>query len=98
MSTTLWGSIAANATATSSSGGYTVASTSTGIYVITFSVPFRGLPSIVATQNNFGNTNEDNTDGVAVPLVSSNSATFVTGDAGGNKQNRAFSFVAIANT
>jgi hypothetical protein len=98
MSTTLWGSVAANASTISTSGGYSVASTSAGIYVITFTTAFRQAPAIVATQNNFGNTNEENTDGVAVPLVSTTSATVITGDASGNKHNRGFGFIAIGNT
>jgi hypothetical protein len=94
MSTIVWGSIAANATITSSSGGFTVKSGGTGIYIITFSAAFAGIPAIVATQNNYGSTGESNVDGVAVPVISTTSAQVITGDSGGNKQNRAFGFIA----
>ncbi len=98
MSTTLWGSIAANGSNISSSGGFSVANTDHGIYVITFSAAFRQPPAIVATQNNYGNTDQENTDGIVVPLISTTSATFVTGDANGNKSNRAFAFIVTGNT
>jgi hypothetical protein len=91
----LWGSIAANGGISTSSGGFTVSNPSAGIYVIHFSPSFTSVPSVIVTQTNYGNTNESNTDGATVPLVSSYSATIITGDGGGNKTNRAFSFVAI---
>lgn len=91
----LLGSIAANGGVSNSSTGFTVTNPSAGIYVIHFSPAFTSVPAVVATQTNYGNTGESNTDGAAVPLVSKSSATIITGDGGGAKQNRAFSFVAI---
>jgi hypothetical protein len=91
----LWGSIAANGAITNSSGGFTVSNTGPGVYTINFTTPFLVVPAVVATQNNFGSTGESNVDGVAVPVVTTSSAQFVTGDSAGNKGNRAFGFTAI---
>jgi hypothetical protein len=81
----------------SGSGDFSVTNVETGVYVVGFSSRFNGVPAVVATQNRFGSVGEANTDGVAAPLVSEGSATLVTGDGNGSKQNRNFAFIAIGN-
>ena len=87
----------ADGSVASGSEDFSVTNVETGVYVIGFRSNFIGLPAVVATQNRFGGVNESNLDGVAVPLVAAGSATAVTGDGGGSKQNRAFGFIAIGN-
>jgi hypothetical protein len=76
---------------------FSVTNVEKGVYVIGFTSNFHGLPAVVATQNRYGNVKQDNTDGVAVPMVASGSATLVTGNNGGSKENRSFGFMAIGH-
>jgi hypothetical protein len=94
---TIWGSVNADGSIANGSEDFTVTNVETGVYVIGFRTNFIGLPAVVASQNRFGNVGEANTDGVAVPMVAAGSATAVTGDGGGKKQNRAFGFIAIGH-
>jgi hypothetical protein len=91
------GIVAADGKVLSGSGDFPVTNVETGIYVVGFSDSFRGVPAVVATQNRYGATRPDNTDGVAAPLVSEGSATLVTGNSGGSKENRSFGFIVIGN-
>jgi hypothetical protein len=100
---TVWGSVNADSSIASGShesGGegfdFTVTNTRAGVYVVGFlGVAFKRLPAVVATQSRGGSTDEWNTDGVVVPMISQGSATIVTGSADASKQNRSFSFIAI---
>jgi hypothetical protein len=76
---------------------FSVTNVETGVYVIGFTTNFVGLPAVVATQNRYGAVGQDNTDGVAMPLVSPGSATAVTGNSNGSKENRSFAFIAIGH-
>jgi hypothetical protein len=95
---TLWGNVDTNGNVVTGSGGFQVEQQATGKYLITFSPTFSGEPAIVGSQVNFGNSGEDTRDNVIFPYLSSSSATAVTGDASGDPQNRAFSFIVIGNS
>jgi hypothetical protein len=94
---TIWGSVTSDGEIMSGSGDFSVTNVETGVYVVGFSSSFKGVPAIVATQNRCGSVGEFNTDGVTAPLVSEGSATLVTGDGNGSKQNRNFAFIAIGH-
>jgi len=92
---TLWGTINADGSIASGSGGFNVILTQPGQYVISFQHLFTGLPSIVGSQTRFGSLGESSTDGVVFPQLNNASTVAITGDGGGNHQNRNFSFIAI---
>ncbi len=94
---TIWGSINANGTKASGEN-YSVTLLETGVYVISFEPVFNGLPAVVGSQTRYGNIKEHNTDGVAFPLLSYATATAVTGNGDGSKENRDFSFIATGLT
>ncbi|AIO65358.1 hypothetical protein [Burkholderia oklahomensis] len=91
----IWGSVNADGTIKSGSGNFAVERIDTGKYTVSFNAGFSTVPAVVATQNNYGGTNESNLDGVAVPFVNQNSFQANTGDGGGKPQNRSFGFIAI---
>jgi hypothetical protein len=96
----LWGTINADGESVNNSGGFSVAKKGTGEddegqYEITFTVEFNSMPAIVATQTNSGNLSEANTDGIVVPILTSGSATLITGNNKSTPENRSFSFIAI---
>ncbi|MDN7919233.1 hypothetical protein QZM99_14180 [Burkholderia gladioli] len=98
MASTVWGSVDQDGNILSGSGDFSVENPSSGIYKIIFENTFNGIPAVVATQNNWGKTSEQNTDGVVVPVVNNNYCNIVTGNASGSQQiNRAFGFIAIGN-
>ncbi|MGJ4953736.1 hypothetical protein [Bradyrhizobium sp. HKCCYLS20291] len=100
---TVWGVINPNGTIQQgSSANFTVASTQTGVYTITFNPPFVNPPAIVATQCQFDSApgtpiNESPSDGVACPQVTASNATVVTGNSTGAWTARTFSFVAMGS-
>jgi hypothetical protein len=94
---TIWGSVNADGSIASGSEDFSVTNVETGVYVIGFTTNFRSLPAVVASQNRYGSVGEYNTDGVALPMVTASSATAVTGDSGGKKQNRSFGFIATGH-
>lgn len=91
----LWGAINADGLTVGGSGGFKVDSQGSGKYVITFATPFNSLPAIVATQTNSGSLSEANTDGVVVPILTTSSATIITGNNKSTPENRSFSFVVV---
>jgi hypothetical protein len=94
----LWGSINADGTIASGSGGFSVtAQGSSGQYVISFRTLFQGVPAVVGSQNRFGGLNESSLDNVVFPLVDSGTATALTGDSDNHQQPRNFAFIAIGN-
>jgi hypothetical protein len=90
--TILWGSINADGTIASGSGGFWVGRQAPGLYVITFP-SFAQPPAIIGSQTR--NRSVDNRDGMVFPWVNSNYAIAVTGNANGNQENRSFSFIAL---
>ena len=90
----IWGSINANGTIASGEN-FTVSRIGTGVYEISFHSPFNGLPAVVGSQNRFGELNEASTDDVAFPFVSNGATTAVTGNNGGEHEDRNFAFIAI---
>jgi hypothetical protein len=93
--TILWGTINADGTIESSSGGFTVTpGDEDGHYAIAFAVPFNTIPSIVGSQIGFGG-NENPLDNIVFPKLNNEYAKAITGDAQGNARNRSFSFIAI---
>ncbi|QAU25544.1 hypothetical protein EO087_14325 [Dyella sp. M7H15-1] len=68
--------------------------TGAGTYLINFSPAFNHLPAITGSQWGFG-TSQNTKDNVTFPLLSANQSTVFTGDAGGNRSDRNFSFIAI---
>ena len=91
----LWGAINADGLTLAGSGGFKVSSQGSGKYVISFSAPFNSMPAIVATQTNSGSLSEANTDGVVVPILTTSSATLITGNNKSTPENRNFSFVVV---
>ncbi len=96
--TTLWGSIHSDGTIKSSGGGFSVSRQGTGQYVISFRTQFVNIPSMVATQTNWGKLDERTTDGAVIPFLDSGEATVLTGNSDGTHDDRSFSFIAIGNT
>jgi hypothetical protein len=79
--------------------GFTVAHLATGIYEITFAVPFSGLPSASATQifpdvNSFG-SNGDTRDNAVINGISTTRLRIITGDSGGSLSDRQFTFTVM---
>ena len=92
----LWGVVNSKGELISDSGGVSVSKPrDAGQYVINFPNQFSSLPAIVATQTNSGNLTESNTDGIVVPLLSTASATLITGNNKSTHDDRNFSFIAI---
>jgi hypothetical protein len=95
----LWGVINSDGTIVAGSGGFTVPPPqAAGQYVINFPNQFSSMPAMVATQTNSGNLTEANTDGTVIPLLSTNSATLITGNNKSTPENRNFSFIAIGDS
>ncbi|KGU73545.1 hypothetical protein [Burkholderia pseudomallei] len=91
----IWGSVNADGSIKSGSDDFAVERTAEGKYTVSFNNGFSVTPAVVATQNNLGNPNQSNQDGVVVPFVNRNSFEIVTGNNSGNNQNRSFGFIAI---
>lgn len=90
----LWGTISADGSIISGSGGFWVGYQGPGVYVITFP-SFPNAPAIVGTQTSSGSLSEDSREGMVFPWVNVNYAVAITGDGNGNQQDRSFSFIAI---
>jgi len=97
MARIVWGTIDKNGSILNGSGDFTVENVSSGKYSISFSPGFSALPGIVGSQNNFNETGQANSDGVAFPFVNKNSCQVNTGNNSGSLQNRSFAFVAVGN-
>jgi len=93
----LWGSINADGTIASGSGGFSVTVQGSGQYVISFRTLFQGVPAMVGSQNRYGALGESSLDNVVFPLVDSGTATALTGDSANHQQPRNFAFIAIGN-
>lgn len=95
----LWGVIKPDGKTVSGSGGFTVTQPQDqpGQYVIAFPNQFSSLPAIAATQTNLGNLTESNRDGIVVPVLTTGSATLITGNNKSTPENRSFSFIAIGD-
>jgi hypothetical protein len=94
----LWGSINTAGKVEHGSGGFTPSRQDEGTFVISFSPTFAGLPAMVATLTKFGSTDQSPNDGIVIPLLSSSSATVLTGDNHNNLADRSFSFIAIGKS
>ncbi|WP_157915389.1 hypothetical protein [Burkholderia ubonensis] len=97
MSRIIWGTIDKNGSILNGSGDFTVENVSSGKYAISFSPGFSALPGIVGSQNNYNDSGQANSDGVAFPFVNKNSCQANTGNSTGSLQNRSFAFIAIGN-
>jgi hypothetical protein len=105
MDVTIWGSIAANGTISSGSRdpdgddyNFTVTHNSTGEYGITFKGNFIAMPAVVGSQNNYGQEDSESPlDNIVFPVVGTDSAIAVVGDASGKRQDRSFAFIAIGH-
>ncbi|UXU86500.1 hypothetical protein [Burkholderia sp. S-53] len=97
MARIVWGTIDKNGSILNGSGDFTVENVSSGKYSISFSPGFSALPGVVGSQNNYNETGQANSDGVAFPFVNKNSCQANTGNNSGSLQNRSFAFVAIGN-
>jgi hypothetical protein len=95
----VWGCVNANGS-THSGTGFTTVPNPPGVYDVVYSVPFKTTPAVVAIENwkswtdftfNGGDT-RDNT-----VLIASDRAKFKieTGESGGKKESRNFSFIAV---
>jgi hypothetical protein len=86
-----------NANGTIAQGtGFTVSKVGTGLYDISFSNGFPGLPSVVATQWYFGNgTGGDTRDNAVVVSVSNSSTRIKTGGGDGAASDRVFGFIVM---
>lgn len=91
---TIWGTVAGDGNKISGTG-FSVIRQNDGNYLITFSVPFSGTPTIVGslTGMNFGG--QVPLDGIVFPFLDSKSATALTGDQFGTLSDRQFSFIAM---
>jgi hypothetical protein len=84
-----------------SGSGYRVDKTDTGIYTIMFDTPFNIVPGASVTQiypwpldpKSHGGNPLDN---CTIAYIANDRVRIVTGDRSGNKQDRAFSFIATA--
>ncbi|WP_431822346.1 hypothetical protein [Burkholderia sp. F1] len=97
MTRIVWGSIDANGGVLNGSGDFTVERVDNGKYTVAFNPGFSKLPGVVASQNNFDQTNQSNMDGVAIPFVNVNFCQLNTGDDQHHLQNRSFAFIAIGD-
>lgn len=93
--TILWGNVSSDGSLAQGSPGVKTCIGNVGVYLIDFGLTFTVTPAIVGSQTQYGSATEGNTDGVVFPIVSTSSATAVTGDGSGNHQNRSFSFVVV---
>ncbi|MCY7296892.1 hypothetical protein [Alteromonas sp. a30] len=91
---TIWGVIDKYGRVMSGSG-FSVKRDNDGEYVITFSTPFTALPAITGSQVLYGSTGEWPSDGVVFPILSTDSATAITGGKEEDISDRTFSFIAI---
>lgn len=67
----------------------------TGQYVISFTSGFIDIPAISGNQVLSDSLGQYNTDGIVFPFLSAQSATVLTGDSHGSKEDRSFSFIAV---
>ncbi|MBV9451507.1 MAG: hypothetical protein JO345_37035 [Streptosporangiaceae bacterium] len=95
---TIWGVVNANGT-TKSGTGFKVDHVGTGIYTILFDKSFNVLPAVVTTQLFPGNDPDshggDPRDNTVVAYIGNDRCRVITGQDNGDKEDRAFSFVAI---
>ncbi|PTW61744.1 hypothetical protein C8N35_102460 [Breoghania corrubedonensis] len=96
MTKTVWGTVSGNGDLLAGAG-CTISKQGTGIYVIDFTTSFSGVPALVGSQTGFGSQGQSPLDNVAFPFLTGGTATAVTGDNQGSKEDRQFSFIAIGN-
>ena len=75
--------------------GFSITHQGNGEYIISFSPAFSGMPAITGSQVNYGDQGQNTRDNVVFPFVNNGSATALTGDGGGSRTDRSFSFIAI---
>lgn len=88
------GSVANGSRANSGSYNFAVSRVGTGTYNLAFSLAFSGLPAISGSQWGFGSS-QNTRDNVTFPQLSNATAQVFTGDSGGDRSDRNFSFIAI---
>lgn len=88
------GSVANGSRGSSGSYNFSVSRVGTGTYNVIFAPPFSGLPAISGSQWGFGSS-QNTRDNVTFPQLSNATATVYTGDSGGDRSDRNFSFIAI---
>lgn len=92
----VWGSIDQNGNTLNGSDNFSIESLGGGRYKIIFNCGFTSIPAVVATQNNYGNSNESNVDAVAVPFVTQDYCQVNTGTGvATHLEDRPFAFIAI---
>lgn len=96
MPRTIWGTISANGRKISGEG-FAVSRRDKGNYLIDFEPSFSSRPAITSSQFGLEKLSEDTRDNVVFPYLEPGSATALTGDSGGNRTDRQFSFIAIGD-
>lgn len=103
-----WGTITAHGTTTptiNSGSGFDIHREGQGIYLIDFKAGFTKTPAFVATQqfsynskwDDYSSQGGDTRDNITIITLDYEHARVKTGDAGGNAQDRNFSFIAIGD-